>query len=359
MRLHRLLARLLVGLALGALAARAAAPDEAQASDPFGFLEDAGDPQTQVYLRHEAELTERALERLPGRNDLEARIRALSRSGTTVSALALAGSRVFYLKLEPERMNPVLCVRNGLDSAERVLVDPERFTREGKRAAIDWFVPSPEAHYVAYGISYGGSGDSVLRVVATDTGSDLPLAIDRARFNARLAWHPDGRSFYYTRLPETPKEAPSEANMRIYRHLIGRESASDEVVFAPGVGGAIDVPRIDYPYFVVPADSRYAYAIAREGVRPEIAVHVTEQKDLAKARPRWRKIVGVQDAVTAIEAWKDDLYLLSHRGAPRYRVLQLNASQPDLAHARVVVPQGDAVIQSMGLAADALYLRTM
>ena len=44
---------------------------------------------------------------------------------------------------------------------------------------------------VAYGVSFAGSEDSVLRVLATDSARDLPFEIDRTRFNEQLAWHPD------------------------------------------------------------------------------------------------------------------------------------------------------------------------
>ena len=75
----------------------------------------------------------------------------------------------------------------------------------------------------------------------------------------------------------------------------------------------------------------YAYAVVHDGVRNEVAVHVTTQKELAAGRPRWRKVIGVEDEVTAIAAWKSDLYALSHRNAPRSRILRLDASSVTLA----------------------------
>jgi len=51
-------------------------------------------------------------------------------------------------------------------------------------------------------------------------------------------------------------------------------------------------------------------------------------------------------ALTAIEAWKDDLYVLTHRGAPHHKVLRTSARAPDVARARVVVPQGDSIIEA-------------
>src|SRR5204863_3578287 len=108
-------------------------------------------------------------------------------------------------------------------------------------------------------------------------------------------------------------------------------------------GGARDVPEFVYPSLVVPQESRYAYAVVREGVRREVALHVTEQRDLAAGRPQWRKVAGVEDEVLAIEAWKDDLYILSKKNAPHHRVLHVAAGATTLKGARVAVPENDVV----------------
>ena len=359
MKIPSLFGAALIGLALLPASAQDAT-QSAAIDDPHRALEDMARPETQEFFRGEAARARESLERIPGRAAMLARIRVLSDSGTTISSLAVtAGARVFYLKLAPRAATPVLCTRESLAGAERVLVDPERFARAGGPAAIDWYSPSPDGRHVAYGVSLGGSENSVLRVLAVDTARDLPFEIDRTRFNGKLGWHPDGRSFFYARIPEANSGLARDANVRVYRHVLGRDTASDEIVFASGVGGARDVPAFVYPSIVLPLESRYAYAVARDGVRNEIAVHVAELRDLAAGKPRWHKLAGYEDEVTAIEAWKDDLYLLSHRGAPRFRVLRVKANAHDLSGAKVVVPQGDTVLKEMALARDALYLRTM
>jgi prolyl oligopeptidase len=63
--------------------------------------------------------------------------------------------------------------------------------------------------------------------------------------------------------------------------------------------------------------------------------------------------------VLAIEGWRDELYLLSRRDAPRHRLLRVNGSAQSLAAARVAVPQGESVIEEFGVARDAIYLKTM
>ncbi|MBC8023279.1 MAG: prolyl oligopeptidase family serine peptidase [Burkholderiales bacterium] len=328
-----------------------------EGDDPFRFLENLSAPESQSFYREQATRARATLDVIPGRPAMLERIRALSESAPVVTRVKLAGKRVFYLKLTPRQSTAVLYVREGLAGAERVVLDPERFSHGPVRASIDWYAPSPDGRHVAYGVSLGGGEDSVLRVLAVDAGRDLPVEIDRTRFNADLAWHPDSRSFYYARVPEGNQGARRYANIRLYHHVLGRPAIRDEIVFASGVGGARDVPEFVYPSLHLPLESPFAYAIAREGVRREIAVHVAEQGDLAKGRPRWRKLVGYEDGVTAIEGWKEDLLLLTHRGAPNLHVVRMKATAA-IGTARPAVPEGDAVIQEMALARDAIYLRT-
>jgi prolyl oligopeptidase len=326
------------------------------ADDPFRSLEAA--PAMQAFLQEQDTRARAVLDAIPGRAALAARVRQLEEAHTAVFRVALEGSRVFYLKAAPGRPVPVLCVREGFAGAERVLLDPQRRS-DGGDLSIDWFVASPDGRHVAYGLSHGGSGDSVLRVLAVDNGKDLPFEIDRARFNRHLGWEPDGRGFYYARIPEGNTGVRRDANARVYHHVIGRDTAKDEVVFAPGVGGARDIPEIVEPWVVVPAGSRYAYAVAREGRDRDIAVHVALQKDLEAGKPAWHKLLGTGDDVLEIVPVKDDLYLLSHRKSPNRHVLRVAGSAQNLAGAKTVVAEGDAVIEDLAVARDAIYMRTM
>lgn len=328
--------------------------------DPYRWLEDVRSEDAQAYVRAQDEHARRVLARIPGRAALAERIRELSAAQVAVRDIALAGGKVFYLKLAPGLETPVLCVREGFAGAERVLVDPARFSSPAARAALNGYRPSPDGRLVAYGVSLGGSEDATLRVLQVQGARDTGVAIDRARFNASLAWHHDSRAFYYARMPEggPADSAHRYAGIRVYRHVVGRPAGRDETVFASGLGGARDVPEIVYPSFVLPEDSTHAYAIARHGVRREVSVHMAAVGDLAAGRPRWRKIVDFEDGVTAIQAWRDDLYLLTHKGASRNKVMVVKAGKDGISRPRPVVPEGDAVILAMALAADALYLRS-
>ena len=298
------------------------------------------------------------LDAIPGRAALLARIRALQEASPGVREISLEAGRVFYLKTAGAQ-GAVLCVRDGFGGAERVLVDPRARPDGGPDTEIDWYSASPDGRHVAFGISRAGSEETLLHVIEVDRAGDLPFEIDRAAPNRRLAWQPDGKAFYYARYPESRDAATRGANARIYRHVLGRETAQDEVVFAPGVGGARDSPETVEPWLLLPRESRYAFALARGEPRGPIAVHVALQKELAAGHPRWHEIATTADQVMGIDAWHDDLYLLTRLDAANRRVLRVAAGAPDLSRAKVAVPEGDAVIEAIGLARDAIYLRTM
>jgi len=328
-----------------------------EVADPYRWMEDTASPAAQAFYRMQSAHAREELGRLPGRAALLERIRSLSEFSVRVTSLQLAGGRIFYLKEAPGWPGPVLAMRESFNAAEKVLVEPGRLAKSSEIVTLEGYAPSPDGRYVAYGIAAGGRADAVLRVREVATLRDVPVEIDRAHLDDGLAWHPDSRSFYYARRAPSDDPRRLEAAIRIYRHQVGREATRDEIVFAPGVGGARDVPDFAFPRLHLPIESTHAYAIVREGSRREIAVHMTSQRDLAAGRPRWRRIVAPADEVLAIEAWREDILLLSHRGTQRNRVLGMKASHPEISRAREVVPEGDLVIESFGLAKDALYLR--
>lgn len=55
----------------------------------------------------------------------------------------------------------------------------------------------------------------------------------------------------------------------------------------------------------------------------------------------------------------DDLYLITHKNAPRFKVIRTSLSHPDLEKAQVVIPQGEGVITGVVAAPDALYVQEL
>ena len=131
-------------------------------TDPYRWFENTKDPEVVAWMKAQNDYSRAVLASIPGRNQLLDRIKALDNAGSVVSSLQVWGGRYFYFKTEPGSDNRKLYQRDNVNAAERLLVDPEKLTTaDGKHSSIDYFQPSLDGKYVAYGISLGGSEDSV------------------------------------------------------------------------------------------------------------------------------------------------------------------------------------------------------
>src|SRR5580692_4551212 len=131
--------------------------------DPYRWLENTSDPEVVAWMKAQNDYARSVLARIPGRDELLARITSLDNAGSTISGVQVWGGHYFYFKTEPGSDNRKLFVRDSLTAPERLLVDPEKMTTaEGVHYSIDYFQPSIDGTFVAYGISPGGSEESIL-----------------------------------------------------------------------------------------------------------------------------------------------------------------------------------------------------
>ena len=332
-------------------------------TDPYRWLENTSDPEVGVWMKAQNDYTREALTRIPGREKLLDRIKQLDNAGPVVSSLQVWGGHYFYLKAEPGSDNRRLYVRDMVNAPERLLVDPEKLTTaDGKHFSIDYFQPSLDGKYLAYGISPGGSEESVLHILETATGKALSDVIDRAQFGSP-SWLPDSKSFFFTRTQKLGPEAPPTAKyqkLRVYRHTLGTDPEKDALVFGYEVSPNIKVTEDDFPVLLFsPAAPKSLVGLVIHGVKNEKDLYVTSFADTPTANTAWKKVADDSDDVTTLDVHGDDLFLLSHKDASRYKVLRTSLSNPDLAKAALVVPPSEVVVINITAAADGLYVQDL
>jgi prolyl oligopeptidase len=331
--------------------------------DPYRWLENTSDPEVIAWMKAQNDYTRAVLARIPGRDELLARIKSLDNAGNTVSAVEVWGGHYFYYKTEPGSDNRKLFTRDTLSSPERLLVDTEKMTTaDGKHYSIDYFQPSLDGAYVAYGISLGGSEESVLHVLQSSTGQVLPDNIDRAEF-ASPSWLPDGKSFFYTRRQELAADAPATAKyqkLKVYRHTLGGDPDTEPLVFGFGANPTVNVDENDFSALQFsPGAPEFLVGLVIHGVKNEFDIYAIPFDANPGSKTAWKKVADQSDDVTGEDVHAGEIYLLSHKNASRFKVLRTSLSAPDLPHAAVVVPASEVVINNITAAGDALYLRDL
>jgi prolyl oligopeptidase len=302
------------------------------------------------------------LTRVPGRDAYLARITYLDSKRTMVGTVQTYGKYVFYEKQRPQDNEFKLYVRTGFTGRERLLVDPEKLNAKGTHYAIDWYVPSLDGSYVAYGLSTGGSEASVLHILTTATGALLPEAIDRTE-EAGVSWLPDGKSFFYNRLKKIlPGEDPNDkySDSAVYLHRLGTDVAkTDKLIVRKGVNKQIALQDIDVPSVAyTPGAPQYVFATCVRGTQNEFELYVAPVADLTGSASHipWVQACSFDDDVTGFDVHGNKMYLLSHKGAPHFKVVTEPVDAPDFASAVNMIPESKTVLTGLNAASDALYV---
>lgn len=327
--------------------------------DNYRWIEDLKSPEVQGWFKSQNQYTRQVLDGIPGREKLRARIAELDNTGVQVSGLQSFGGRLFYFKQAPGDDNRKLYVREG--AAERLLLDPVKLTAKGIHYSIDYYQASPNGKLLAAGISPGGSENAVLHVLDADTGRDLGMPIDRTQFGS-VAWLHESRSFFYNRLQKLESGESNTRkylNSRVYLHRLGEDPARDTPVFGKGVSSAVALGEEDIPFLIVPLASKYAFGIVAHGVQNETTVYIAAVTNINGAETPWHKIADTDDDVTGVDVHGDGVYLLTHHGAPRYKVVRIDLPKGRVSEATIEIPPADAVVTSITAAADALYVQRL
>src|SRR5205823_2838053 len=302
-------------------------------ADPYRWLEDSNSAGTQEYVREQLAYTRSILDPLPRRAQIHQRLKELLSIGT-IGSPQIGGPYFFYTRREGTQNQPVLLVREGMHGKDRTLVDVNQLAADGT-VALDWWAPSEDGQYVAYGTSPSGSEDSTLHVIETATGKLLPDAIPRARA-ASIAWKLDNSGFFYTRYPKKGEVAEGQDvyNRHVFYHGLGSDPAKDPLIFGAGRDPE-DWPNID-----LSNDGRWLLISVEQGwTKSELFL-----QDLNSGTPPVRITEG-KNFLYGGQIYNGKLFITTNEDAPRYRVFVADAAAANRSNWKEIIAQNDAVLQ--------------
>lgn len=329
-------------------------------TDPYRWMENPKDKDWEPYMKSQAAHARGVLDKIPGRAALAQRVSELAGDLEVISTIQIGGPYVFVEKRPAGANSFQLFVREGLNGAERLLIDSETRTKGDVHYSMNYWSASPNGKYVMYGMSPSGSENAVIEIIEMATGKVLPDRIDRAQY-ASPSWLPDGSAFFFNRLAEGATAGTTDyyKNSVCWLHKVGTDPKSDVKVLARGQFSDVAVQDIEFPIVFSQPGSSFAIAFLFAGVQNEITMYVNPLDAAAKGQGGWKNICVPDDRVTGGTIKGDDIYLVTYKGAPRYKVLHTKAGDPAIAKAREVVAQGKAVIQNVYAAKDAIYVQEL
>jgi prolyl oligopeptidase len=329
-------------------------------TDPYRWMETIADPDWKPFLLGQNAHARRLLEAIPGREALAGKIDAVTGVQTAISRVRTGGVYIFSETRPPGANTFKLFVREGRSGKDRLLLDPDQRATASTHYSLDFFSASPDGRYVAAGVSPAGSEDSVIEIIETATGKTLPERIDRAQFGG-ISWLPDSSGFFFIRLKEGTKHGDPDhySDSVNWLHKVGADPATDLKVMTRGLDAAVVMQDIDVPSVYVENGSETAIGIIGRGVLNEVELHASPLAAAQAGRPQWKRIATFSDDVTGVTLRGDDLYLLTHKDASRFKLLKTSAANPRLADAKTVIPESQMVLQGLVTARDGIYVQAL
>jgi len=318
--------------------------------DPHRWLEDEKAPEVQRWMTEQDDRTRAHLRALPGRDELAARLRELFYYDA-VSAPAHCKGRYFYTRKHADKEKTIVYWKQGETGDEQVLFDPNAWSEDGSVGLGGWW-PTHDGRYVAYSVKLNNSDETTTKIRDVAAGTDLPDVLDGTKYSG-ASWTPDGRGFYYTYVPPvggavTIADRPGYAELRY--HALGTVQADDPVIHE----------RTGSPQTFLSGgisfDGHWLVASISHGWS-STDVYL---KDARVPDAPWRTVVAGVDATFATDVWRDQLYITTNDGAPRYRVFKVDPANLDRTAWREIIPEREATLEGVSVVGEhlvATYLK--
>src|ERR1041385_2938110 len=317
-----------------------------QIADSYRWLEDAAAPETQEFIAAQNAYTRSVLENIPGREELRRRVKQLLTIGR-VGAPRVGGNNYFYERRDGRQNQAVVYVREGEQGKDRPLIDVNVLAPDGT-IALDWWYPSEDGRYVAFGTSPNGSELSTLQVIETATGKLLAKKIERTRA-ASVAWLPDSSGFYYTRYPRAGDVPAGEEmyNRRVFFHQLSSagnaDGAQDRLIF-PYDG--FELAPQHWPNVSISNDGSWLLVDVSEGwTKTELYLKDLSSKDPSAPQSPFQRLTTGENFLYHGEVLDGQLYVTTNEGAPRVRVCKGACGTPERSNWKEIIPGSDAVIE--------------
>lgn len=310
--------------------------------DPYRWMENEQAPDLLQWIKAENAFTEQYLAKLASREPLRKRLGELMNYDSQ-GPFTYTGKYYLFYRKEGLRNQSILYVKDSLNGAERVLLDPNTLSNDGTVALTSVEV-SHDSKYLAYSVADGGSDWNKIYVLDIATGERLKDEIAWVKFST-ISWQADG--FYYSAydVPAEGKELSAKNEYhKIFYHKLGTPQAEDRVVFQNK-----QEPQRNY-YAQVSEDEKYLI-INETASTDGNSVYV---KNLRTNSEFMQLTVGFDYSYSFIGSKGDNLYMLTNYKAPKGKLVCINMDRADVGEWEDVIEEQKDVLTSVTMAGNCL-----
>jgi len=309
-------------------------------TDPYRWLEDQESPRTRAWIAAQTRYARSYLDSISGRERIRNRIRELL-DVESYDSLQRVGGRYFFRKRTVGQEQFCICMREGFDGPDEVLIDPS-LRGTGPHTAVRPLRISPDGSLMLYEVKQGGERTGTFELLDIQKREVLPDTLPRGYLRG-FAFAPDCRGFYYVH----EAVGATELFRRVARkHVLGSSFATDDEVFVAGEGR-------DLRLQLVAGTEHLGFLVVRfaQNITTDFYLWVLDGRDEPKplvqnAHYKFGPLLLKGLRIIAV----------TDRDAPNLKIVEVRRPANSEVEFADIVPASDVPIQNWAVSGDRIFV---
>lgn len=314
-------------------------------TDNYRWLENLNDSTVQTWIKSQADFSNKLIDKISGKEMLFNRMKEYQQMGGDIfGKIVQVGNSYFYSKTAKGENLSKLFIRTLPNGKEELLFDPETV---GKNTQLIDFIIDNNGNKLVIKLSSGGAEICRARVLEIKTKKLLEDNFGPIWSEFPLQFASNATEVIYTKMKSTDNKSDDVLkNMDVYTHTIGTNPANDKLLFSREKYSELNVLPERFPAIYASDDNKYLF-LNIGSTKTEALSYYATIDELHKEKISWKPLIKYEDEITDFYSIGNQLFFLSHKNAPKYKIGVTNLLNPNFETANIIVPEGKDVITSI------------
>ena len=308
-------------------------------TDPYRWLEDQESPRTRAWISAQTQYARSYLDSIPGRQRIRERIRQLL-DVETYDSLHKVGNRYFFRKRDVGQEQFCVCMREGFDGSDEVLIDPA-LRGTGPYTAVRPISFSADGHLMLYEVKQSGERTGTFELLDILNRKVLSDSLPRGYLRG-FAFSADSRAFYYVHEAVENKKSFRRV---VCKHTLGSSFAEDEEVFVAGESRNLQL-------HIIPGTAHLGFVVTQFDQTTMTDFYVWSFGSM-KAKPIIR---DAQYSFGPLLIKDGRILALTNLAAPNFKIVEVRDGQGSTPEFLDIVPSSETAIQNWAVTEDRIFV---
>ncbi len=331
--------------------------------DPYRNLEDLNRADVKDWLMKQKKLSDSTFSSIKKRDSISKYLDKYLNAATIRGGMPrVCSGKIFFIRRFVKENIFKLMYKPSIQEKEIELFSTEKINTEEKTYSLDYFEPSPNCKYIAFGLAYNSKENATLYTLEINTKRILEKeTIERANYGTPF-WLNDDK-FFYLQLREVSSDNESDG---VYEdpilkiHRIGENPTSDICAMSRICNPELNLDKLDWPTaYPVPFNNDIICSTTT-GTSTFISIYMFKGKSITDTTKtiKWDLLFDKNLLIKNFAQFKKKLFLTSYKTNPNGTFLLYNMNDLN-EKPKIIKETKDEIIEDLIITNKYIYLKLL